>query len=332
MIDRNKLIKGLLIITGIFVLVCTLTQISRKNSMTLEDYAKQNPEIAYMEKPEATPTPTPNLQQATSTLNDDLTGKISTDTEATQTTVSLPNSSSESQESTLIGATLNGDAVIDQRTTYEDGFYYEPLSENLQRYITGVSFPSTTQTEDEKNTNSSTDLGISYDDLSYVHVLHYDFAGNLAEGELICNRAIAQDFVEIFYELYQNEYQIEKMHLIDEYDGDDTASMDDNNTSCFNYRVVAGSTSLSKHALGLAIDINPLYNPYITYEKDETGQITKENVSPVSATAYADREISFPYKIDENDLCYKLFVEHGFTWGGNWNSCKDYQHFQKTVK
>jgi len=52
MIDRNKLIKGLLIITGIFVLVCTLTQISRKNSMTLEDYAKQNPEIAYMEKPE----------------------------------------------------------------------------------------------------------------------------------------------------------------------------------------------------------------------------------------------------------------------------------------
>ncbi|MBO5335915.1 MAG: M15 family metallopeptidase [Lachnospiraceae bacterium] len=285
-----------------------------------------------MEKPEATPTPTPNLQQATSTLNDDLTGKISTDTEATQTTVSLPNNSSESQESTLIGATLNGDAVIDQRTTYEDGFYYEPLSENLQRYITGVSFPSTTQTEDEKNTNSSTDLGISYDDLSYVHVLHYDFAGNLAEGELICNRAIAQDFVEIFYELYQNEYQIEKMHLIDEYDGDDTASMEDNNTSCFNYRVVAGSTSLSKHALGLAIDINPLYNPYITYEKDETGQITKENVSPVSATAYADREISFPYKIDENDLCYKLFVEHGFTWGGNWNSCKDYQHFQKTVK
>lgn len=333
MIDRNKLIKGLLIITGIFVLVCTLTQISRKNSMTLEDYAKQNPELAYMEKPKVTPTPTPNLQQATPPLKDDLTGNTSsTDTEATQTTVSMANNSSESQESTLVGATLNGNAVIDQRITYEDSFYYEPLSENLQRYITGVSFPSTANADDTENSNTSADLGITYEDLRYVHILHYDFTGNPVEGELICNQAIAQDFVEIFYELYQNEYQIEKIHLIDEYNGDDTASMEDNNTSCFNYRVVAGSTSLSKHAMGLAIDINPLYNPYITYEKDNTGKITKENISPVSATAYADRKTSFPYKIDENDLCYKLFVEHGFTWGGNWNSCKDYQHFQKTVK
>jgi hypothetical protein len=103
--------------------------------------------------------------------------------------------------------------------------------------------------------------------------------------------------------------------------------MEDNNTSCFNYRVVEGSTSLSKHAYGLAIDINPLYNPYITYEND--GSLS---VSPASAKAYADRSISFPYKIDENDLCYKLFTEHGFTWGGNWNSVKDYQHFQKAVK
>ena len=99
-----------------------------------------------------------------------------------------------------------------------------------------------------------------------------------------------------------------------------------NNTSCFNYRVVENTSSLSKHALGLAIDINPLYNPYITYNKDGTS-----NVSPVAAMDYADRDKSFPYKIDEDDLCYKLFVEHGFTWGGNWNSCKDYQHFQKVV-
>ena len=115
------------------------------------------------------------------------------------------------------------------------------------------------------------------------------------------------------------------MRLIDEYDGDDTASMEDNNTSCFNYRVVEGSTSLSKHALGRAIDINPLYNPYITYDKQGG-----THVSPEKAAAYADRGMNFPYKIDENDLCYKLFTQHGFIWGGNWNSVKDYQHFQKT--
>lgn len=335
MIDRNKLIKSLLIITGILVLVCTLTQVSRKNSMTLEDYAKQNPEIAYMEKPEVTPTPIPgtaNTSPIPNTTQAKSSSSISDNQESTEITGDMQTTDSTLPVSSLIGATLNGDTVTDQRIIYEEGFYYEPLSENLQRYITGISFPATTESGVGDATASASELGISYDDLRYVHVIHYDFEGNPTEGELICNQAIAQDFVEIFYELYQNEYHIEKIRLIDEYDGDDTASMEDNNTSCFNYRVVAGSTSLSKHAMGLAIDINPLYNPYITYEKDDTGKITKENVSPVSATAYADRGTSFPYKIDENDLCYKLFIEHGFTWGGNWNSCKDYQHFQKTIK
>ena len=133
--------------------------------------------------------------------------------------------------------------------------------------------------------------------------------------------------MEIFYELYRNEYQLEKVLLIDEYDGDDTASMEDNNTSCFNYRAVDGTDNLSRHAYGLAIDVNPLYNPYITYNGDGS-----ENVSPAAAARYSDRSSSFPYKIDENDLCYKLFIQHGFTWGGNWNSSKDYQHFQKPVE
>ena len=101
-------------------------------------------------------------------------------------------------------------------------------------------------------------------------------------------------------------------------------SCEANNTSCFNYRQVVGSSSLSKHALGLAIDINPLYNPYITYNGDGSA-----NVYPENAADYVDRSKEFPYKIDENDLCYKLFTEHGFTWGGHWNNVKDYQHFQK---
>ena len=128
-------------------------------------------------------------------------------------------------------------------------------------------------------------------------------------------------------ELLEKHYETKVILLIDEYDGDDLASIEDNNTSCFNYRPVEGTSSLSKHALGLAIDINPFYNPYITYNKDGS-----EKVSPANASAYADRTSSFPYKIDENDLCYQLFKEHGFTWGGHWNSCKDYQHFQNVVE
>ncbi len=217
----------------------------------------------------------------------------------------------------LTGASLNGNTQQEQRVSLEEGFYYEPLSTQLCRYITGISFPATDETEAEPE--------ITFEELRYVHILHYNFEGNPTEGELICNVSIAQDLVEIFHELYLNEYQLERVRLIDEYDGDDNASMENNNTSCFNYRPVEGSTRLSRHALGLAVDINPLYNPYITYTEEG-----EENVLPASAAAYADRSAGFPYKIDENDLCYKLFIQHGFTWGGNWNNVKDYQHFQKT--
>lgn len=213
-----------------------------------------------------------------------------------------------------------------KRVTYKEGFYYEPLSNDLISYITGISYPALPSEASENTLNVGEQNDVSYADLRYVHIIHYDFDGNLAEGELICHNFIAEDLLEIFYDLYASEYQIEKVTLIENYNGDDTASMADNNTSCFNYRVVDGTKSLSKHALGLAVDINPLYNPYIRYDK-KGGQ----TVSPVEGEAYADRTVSFPYKIDPDDLCYRLFAEHGFTWGGNWNSSKDYQHFQKAL-
>lgn len=213
-----------------------------------------------------------------------------------------------------------------ERVSYKEGFYYEPLSNDLISYITGISYPALPSEAPEGTLNVGEQNDISYADLRYVHIIHYDFDGKLAEGELICHNSIAEDLVEIFYDLYASEYQIEKVTLIENYNGDDTASMADNNTSCFNYRVVDGTKSLSRHALGLAIDINPLYNPYIRYDK-KGGQ----TVSPVEGEAYADRTVSFSYKIDPDDLCYRLFTEHGFTWGGNWNSSKDYQHFQKAL-
>jgi hypothetical protein len=302
--NQQKIIKMVAILALICAGVGMLTKVSKQNSLTLQDYAEANPELAYSKADESTD---PSSETAADVYEN--SGKSDNANESMAT-------ASVERQSTLTGAMLNSSVDIKDRTEYTDGFYYEPLSENLKRYITGVSYP-------ENIDNPA----ISLDELSYVHIWHYDFDGEPAEGELICNQAIAQDLVEIFYELYRNEYRIEKVMLVDEYDADDTASMEGNNTSCFNYRVVEGSTSLSKHAYGLAIDVNPLYNPYITYETD--GSLS---VSPASAKSYTDRSISFPYKIDENDLCYKLFTEHGFTWGGNWNSVKDYQHFQKTVK
>mgnify|MGYP002581862490 FL=1 len=162
------------------------------------------------------------------------------------------------------------------------------------------------------------------DDLRYIKVLHVGFDGETHVGELVVNRVIADDVLDIFKQLYEAGYEIEKIRLIDEYDADDERSMRDNNSSAFNFRYISYSTTLSKHALGLAVDINTLYNPYV---KKVDG---RRNVEPANAEKYTDRSVDFLHKIDHDDLCYKLFVEHGFEWGGDWEHAKDYQHFEMT--
>lgn len=201
--------------------------------------------------------------------------------------------------------------IPSDRVIYKDNFYYESLSDTMKEYIYGKSYKE--------------NCTVPYETLKHVSVQYYNFQNEIKTGEIICNELIAQDLTEIFYELYINQYPIESINLVDDYNADDELSMEANNTSCFNYRSVPGKKTLSKHALGLAIDINPFYNPYVTY-KGTTTEIT-----PVGSEIYADRTLDFPHKITENDLCYQLFISHGFTWGGNWKNSKDYQHFEKKI-
>ena len=164
---------------------------------------------------------------------------------------------------------------------------------------------------------------IDLSQLRYLTLLHIGFDGKTHVGEMIVNEEIAEDVLEIFRKLYEAGYPIERMRLIDDYGADDNASMADNNSSAFNYRYIASSTKLSNHSWGRAIDINPLYNPYIY----TAGGVL--HVDPEGSKAYADRSGDSPYMIDHEDLCCRLFLEHGFTWGGNWKGRKDYQHFEK---
>lgn len=203
------------------------------------------------------------------------------------------------------GGTDSNASIIDNVN-----FYASDIPDKIWKNMQGKSYPK--------------DCTIEKNDLRYVHVLYVDFGGRTCEGELIVNKVIAQDIVEIFWELYQAEYPIERIALIDEYDGDDEQSMEDNNTSAFNYRVIARTDIISQHGKGLAIDINPFYNPQVKTTEDGV------MVMPEDAVAYVDRTQNFQYKIDHDDLCYKLFTEHGFTWGGDWNTTKDYQHFEYT--
>ena len=160
-------------------------------------------------------------------------------------------------------------------------------------------------------------------ELRYLSLLHYDFSGRVVRGEMICHKSIAADLLEIFQALYEAQYPIERIRLIDDYDADDDRSMQANNTSCFNYRQVAGSRKLSKHSRGMAVDINPLYNPCVRTQKG------RRTILPKQGKPYVNRQSVFPHKIDRSDLCYRLFLAHGFRWGGAWRSVKDYQHFEK---
>ena len=160
--------------------------------------------------------------------------------------------------------------------------------------------------------------------LDTLQVQYVDFQGKTQQGVLICNHQITNDLREIFAELYRQRYPIERIRPISEYGDDDERSMQANNTSCYCYRPIAGSKKLSKHAMGLAIDVNPLYNPCV--KRDKKGAI---HIQPSTGKPYANRSKSFAHKITQDDLCYRLFFQHGFRWGGSWRSLKDYQHFEK---
>ena len=164
---------------------------------------------------------------------------------------------------------------------------------------------------------------IGRDDLRHVRALHWDYDNQMHVGEMIVNKQIAECVARILRQLFDAKYPIQRMLLPDVYDADDETQMRDNNSSCFCYRTIAGSTNLSKHARGLAIDINTLYNPYYKVRDDGTLFI-----QPATAEAYCNRDWDFPYKIDHDDICFRLFTEAGFDWGGDWTTRKDYQHFE----
>ncbi len=191
-----------------------------------------------------------------------------------------------------------------------EAFYHSPIPDSIFALMQGKSF--------------KTDCTITRSELRYVRVLHINAKGETLNGELVCHKDIADDLVEIFRELYHARYPIERIRLIDEYNADDNRSMEANNTSCFNFRRAVGSSRLSKHATGHAVDINPLYNPYV--KKSSRG---KTIIQPQKGSRYADRTKSFQYKIMRYDACYKAFTKRGFRWGGAWRSLKDWQHFEK---
>ncbi|TAM38379.1 M15 family peptidase [bacterium] len=157
-----------------------------------------------------------------------------------------------------------------------------------------------------------------------VDVVYYSFDGKIHKGQLVIDERLAGDIREVFRVALENKFPIGSVIPIsnDRFfkDGkwnEDDLSMLSNNTSAFNYRLVTGGKSLSRHAYGFAIDINPVQNPYF-----------KGNVVLPAGAVYDTRK---PGTLSFNSPVVKTFLRLGWTWGGNWKSLKDYQHFEKVL-
>jgi peptidoglycan LD-endopeptidase CwlK len=157
-----------------------------------------------------------------------------------------------------------------------------------------------------------------------VEVLYYSFDGKIHQGQLVIDIRLIEDIREVFRVALENKFPVASVipvssdrFLKNGKWNEDDQSMLANNTSAFNYRTVTGGKSLSKHAYGFAIDINPVQNPYIK------GSI----VLPPGAVY----DTTKPGTLACDSSVVRTFIRLGWTWGGNWESLKDYQHFEKVL-
>ena len=207
----------------------------------------------------------------------------------------------------VAGTTVTPEQIAEQGV---DSFFdSEPISDAIFERMRGKSYKA--------------DCTIPRSELRYIKALHITREGVTKRGEMVGHSAIIGDNVTILKQLYKAGYPIERMELVDNYGADDNRSMAANNSSAFNYRTTPGGTRLSAHSRGMAVDINPLYNPYIRRTESRT------IIAPKEGSDFVDRSKKFAYKIERNDICCRLFLERGFEWGGDYKTIQDYQHFEK---
>jgi hypothetical protein len=179
----------------------------------------------------------------------------------------------------------------------------EPLSGELRAEMTGVSWHE--------------GCPVALDDLRLLRLSHWTLDGHVATGELVVAASVAPAVERIFEALYRARFPIARMERIERFGGSDDRSMAANNSSAFNCRTVAGTRSWSQHAYGVAIDINPIQNPWVRGAA----------IDPPLGAAFIDRTVVEPGMVVEGDPVVSAFDAEGWSWGGRWTGTRDYQHF-----
>lgn len=155
-------------------------------------------------------------------------------------------------------------------------------------------------------------------DLRLLTLSYRGFDGRSHTGKLIVNKSAAAKIVSVFRRLYRTNFPIRRMRLIDAYGGSDFRSIEHDNSSAFNCRRATGSSSWSNHAYGLAIDINPIENPYVS---------SAGTTSHKASRPYLDRSRLRRGMAYKGGALVSAFASIGWSWGGYWSGVRDYQHF-----
>jgi D-alanyl-D-alanine carboxypeptidase len=167
---------------------------------------------------------------------------------------------------------------------------------------------------------------VSLDDINRITVKYRTYDRQEKIGHIDVNSAVANDVVQIFRDLFNNDFLINSVTPIEAYGGSDERSIDDDNTSAFNCRPVTGGKRFSQHAYGNAIDLNPYRNPYVV-----NGKAAKQRKG-IGKYVKRDRKVVGVGVIFEDGPAVAAFSQRGWKWGGNWKNPIDYQHFSVNGK
>ncbi|WP_224981560.1 M15 family metallopeptidase [Geomonas agri] len=212
-------------------------------------------------------------------------------------------------------------------------------------FAAAVSLPASVGQQMQEKKSWRPECPVPLDQLAYLVTSYWGFDGKPHYGELVVHQALAAFFMDSLHSAYNGRFPIEKMELIDAYDGDDFRSMEANNSSAFNCREVPGRPGVfSRHSYGAAIDVNPRQNPYLMLEEGAGAQ-TKGiaggaaaagfclanpslcRVLPAGSADHLDRRDQRPGMLQSGDPLVVPFRQRGFTWGGSWRF-PDYQHLE----
>lgn len=160
---------------------------------------------------------------------------------------------------------------------------------------------------------------LSSQQLAHIQVPYWGFDHKAHTGILVVNKNIQLQVEQIFHEIYKAKFPIKKITPLENYGNNEEKAMEDNDTYAYHCKTMTSNPhKFSWHAYGMAIDVNPLLNPYVDHTQ----------VLPKNSQRYVKRKPLHPGMISQEGSITKIFLAHGWKWGGNWKSPIDYQHFE----